>query len=180
VHVARLDGAGDVLQLSKGTGDQSPTWSRDGRFVYYETTRDGASWIARVPATGGPATLVLHAGLVHPEASPRDDALIVYEVGATGRPLVADLASGRERPLSPAIGAASSWGAARFSPDGARALVIENLSELVEVEVATGRVTLRYDASPGTLHGAAYTPDGLVVAQEIWSGNLWLADGTFP
>jgi eukaryotic-like serine/threonine-protein kinase len=54
---------GTPQPLTSGTAnDLRPTWSRDGRWVYFASDRGGASNIWKVASSGGPATQVTHNG----------------------------------------------------------------------------------------------------------------------
>jgi serine/threonine protein kinase/sugar lactone lactonase YvrE len=53
IWTVEADG-GSVTQLTSGSGDQSvPSWSSDGRWVYFSAGRDRGRDIWRTPATGG-------------------------------------------------------------------------------------------------------------------------------
>ena len=46
-----------------------PTWSRDGRWIYFSSTRSGANAIWKMPAAGGPAVQVTrHGGFIGQES----------------------------------------------------------------------------------------------------------------
>lgn len=54
---------GDVRRLtSDPAGGAAPSWSRDGRFVYFGSTRGGDLEIWKAPAAGGPAVQVTRQG----------------------------------------------------------------------------------------------------------------------
>lgn len=53
----------DVHILSRDKGEARPSWSLDGRFVYFQSDRSGRPEIWRIPAAGGaPAMQVTHDG----------------------------------------------------------------------------------------------------------------------
>jgi Tol biopolymer transport system component len=54
---------GSPRQLTKGPGDENrPSWSRDGRYVYFAATRRGGSDVVRIAATGGAEEPITHNG----------------------------------------------------------------------------------------------------------------------
>jgi Tol biopolymer transport system component len=59
------------LATGAESGDESvPTWSRDGRWVYFSSTRSGTNAIWKVPITGGPAVQVTRYGGFFGQESP--------------------------------------------------------------------------------------------------------------
>lgn len=54
---------GDAHRLTAGTGDVAPSWSRDGDWIYFGSTRGGTLQIWKIPSRGGPAIqLTRHGG----------------------------------------------------------------------------------------------------------------------
>jgi Tol biopolymer transport system component/DNA-binding winged helix-turn-helix (wHTH) protein len=55
--------SGTTRKLTRDAGDNtSPSWSRDGRFVYYRSTRSGSPQIWKVPREGGNSTRITQNG----------------------------------------------------------------------------------------------------------------------
>jgi eukaryotic-like serine/threonine-protein kinase len=102
-HIWIIDAeGGGPRQFTRGEGNQNvPTWSRDGRWIYYSADVGGQQNIWRIPATGGAAERVTQngsgmlaceladgTGLVY-QAKPSASALLVKpSSGGTPRPLV--------------------------------------------------------------------------------------------
>jgi Tol biopolymer transport system component/DNA-binding winged helix-turn-helix (wHTH) protein len=55
--------SGATRKLTQDAGDnRSPSWSRDGRFVYYRSTCSGSPQIWKVPREGGSSVRITHNG----------------------------------------------------------------------------------------------------------------------
>jgi dipeptidyl aminopeptidase/acylaminoacyl peptidase len=69
---------GDYRKLTTGTtNDTAPTWSHDGRWIYFESEREDGVQIWRIPAAGGPASrLTKNTGVVALESV--DGKLLYY------------------------------------------------------------------------------------------------------
>jgi len=88
--------------------------------------------------------------------------------------MIADLATGRKRPLSPKLGPGRYMSTA-FSRDGKRVAVVAGESRLVEVDAATGAV-LRQGEADNMLQAPRYVGDELWAARTSYRGNVWMAD----
>ena len=166
-----LDG-GTPRQLTSGAGDTAPSFSRDGKRLAFERSGPGGKELHELPSEGGEPTRLVAAGRV-PVFSPTRDELVYLADGNT--PTLMNLATRKTRPLArePLF-----TGILAFSPDGTRVSVL-NASAFVEVDLAEGRVVRRYDPMNDSLAGAAYVGDEIVVARQVWEGDIWLADGPF-
>jgi eukaryotic-like serine/threonine-protein kinase len=62
---------GAPRRLTTNPGDEAtPTWSQDGRYVYFSSQREGAREVWRIPTDGGPEERVTHHGAgFHPRES---------------------------------------------------------------------------------------------------------------
>jgi Tol biopolymer transport system component len=63
-RVYLIDAAGgQPRRLSSGASQElRPTWSRDGKWVYFNSDRSGSAEVWRVPAAGGEAAQITHGG----------------------------------------------------------------------------------------------------------------------
>jgi len=64
-HVYLIDPAGGPVQMipgKPGSRDQVPSWSRDGKWIYFGSTRSGRPEVWRAPAAGGTAEPVTTTG----------------------------------------------------------------------------------------------------------------------
>jgi len=175
IHVVPLDGPGEVRRLTSGADDTGATFSQDGASVYFATrTAAGKRAIARIPLDGSGSAETLVENADRPAASPVDERLAyVALVGEAGTPTMLDLRTTRSRPLSPALHL-GTYGALRFSPDGKRVLVSAGLSQLAEVDAATGAVARRFD-SGDQITSTTYLGKDIVVSRLGWRGDLWSA-----
>lgn len=65
--------------MTKSAGnDTRPSWSHDGKWIYFSSTRSGVSQVWKMPAAGGPAEQVTRNGGQNPFESP-DRRTIYYE-----------------------------------------------------------------------------------------------------
>ena len=64
-HIYLIDPAGGQIQMipsKPGFRDQVPSWSRDGKWIYFGSNRTGRPEVWRVPAAGGAAEQVTTTG----------------------------------------------------------------------------------------------------------------------
>ncbi len=177
IHIVPLDGSADARPLTSGSTDTAPAFSRDGRQVYLETsspTRRRAIVRVKTDGSGTPETVV--DGGERPWASPTDERLVYVADapdGDEGTPTVMDLPSRRTHPLSSSLGR-GVYGGLRFAPDGKRVAVTVGLTELVEVDAASGAVLRRF-SSADQLTSISYLGHDVVASRQGWRGDLWMA-----
>ena len=94
---------GAYRQLTIGTtNDSAPSWSHDGKWIYFGSERQDRSQIWRVPAGGGPATqLTKTGGAVALESV--DGKLLFYSKFAEPGLWVVPLAGGAESQILPSL-----------------------------------------------------------------------------
>jgi DNA-binding winged helix-turn-helix (wHTH) protein/Tol biopolymer transport system component len=122
----RADGSG-LRQLTSGGGDNHPSVSADGTWVYYEALEDGKPIVKKVPLAGGKSGPVTARLSRMPVASPGSDWLASYywneEGGSPARIALMAASSGAvigSLPLNPA----RRWPFMRWSPDGASLVTV--------------------------------------------------------
>jgi Tol biopolymer transport system component/predicted Ser/Thr protein kinase len=94
---------GAPARLTTG-GGTAPSWSRDGRFVYFHSARDGRGQIWRVPATGGAEERVTRGGAGHGAMESADGRSLFFKRSDGNSPLIAlTLAGGAERTVAPCV-----------------------------------------------------------------------------
>jgi len=90
VHVWTIPAVGGTpRRITKPTGDQTvPTWSRDGKWIYYSEARQGGRDIWRVPATGGPAQQLTRTGTGFLAYETADGTSLLYQAKYGDSPLL--------------------------------------------------------------------------------------------
>jgi len=181
IHVAQLTG-GSATRVTTDAADGEPEFSFDGKTIVFESTRErGGARVYAVPAGGGPVRALSPAGALSPAASPTEDRVVFVQPTEQGRVLMTTtLAGGAPKPLVPSL-APGDWLNPRFSRDGKKVLVVRKTAEVVEVDLATGASRVVYKSGLEGIGEATYAPDGdgLIASVQLWSGDLWLAEGTF-
>ena len=90
VHVWIIPAEGGTpRRITKPTGDQTvPTWSRDGKWIYFSEAREGGRDIWRAPATGGPAEQLTRTGTGFLAYESADGASLLYQPKYGDSPLL--------------------------------------------------------------------------------------------
>jgi Tol biopolymer transport system component/predicted Ser/Thr protein kinase len=93
-------------RLTQDPGDErTPSFSRDGRWIYFHSERGGTGEIWRVPATGGAKERVTRGGAGPGAIESADGRLLIFTRGSEDSPLLAlPLAGGPERTVAPCVG----------------------------------------------------------------------------
>ncbi len=96
---------GAPRQITHGPGDQNtPTWSRDGRWIYFLSSQGAGDNTWRVPAAGGPVERVTRDGSTVFALESLDGRDLVYKRQFGDFPLLAlPLAGGPARQLVPCV-----------------------------------------------------------------------------
>ena len=150
--------------------DNMPSWSRDGRFIYFSSSRTGNNDIWRAPAAGGPAERVTHnGGRLAYEAA--DGKTLFFLRNGGDSPLMAlPLAGGPERKIIECVDSQLGFavGAAGVYHLGCRTDL--RSVQLYLLDPATGRDRLlgKLDNGGG---GIAVSPDGKTILYTKWVGE---------
>ncbi|HEY2745325.1 MAG TPA: protein kinase [Polyangia bacterium] len=181
IHVAPV-GGGAATRVTDSADDGEPAFSFDGKTLVFESTRQkGGARVYAVAVGGGAVRAISPAGALSPAASPTEDRVVFVLPTEKGRVLMSTTLDGRApAPLAASL-AAGDWLNPRFSRDGKKLLAVRKTAEVVEIELATGATRVVYEAGLDGIGEATYAPDGdgLIASVQLWSGDLWLADGTF-
>jgi Tol biopolymer transport system component/DNA-binding winged helix-turn-helix (wHTH) protein len=180
---------GTARQLTTAKGDQAaPTWSRDGRWVYFTDGAPGFRNVWRVPSTGGAPEKISStgSGVIAFEAA--DGAHVIYKLAQEDAPLVeASLGNGGQRTLVPCV--TSYWG---FSVVGALVYYMPcapvPIGTVRVLDLTSGRdqlwtVVPDIAAEPtpddGYLWDLAISPDGTTLLYDRavhFRANLWMLE----
>jgi dipeptidyl aminopeptidase/acylaminoacyl peptidase len=179
---------GSPRRLTQDPGDEfTPSWSRDGRHVYYSgrTTVGGVAEVWRIPAEGGPAERVTTGGGFWPRES-LDGRTLYYKRSITNSPLLSmPVGGGPERKLLeclPGSGFGLAPGGIVHAACPAPALPFRNgRSELFLLDPVSGRDQPlgAVDWTPDWASIAVY-PDGrtLLLTRGVWQGgDLMMIEG---
>jgi hypothetical protein len=186
LRLAPIAAPGSPRELTDGHVDRAARFTRDGATIVFLRETGAGLVLHRVPAVGGLVTplgptLVARAFDVAPDgggvvyAAPGDLRSPLWQVALDG-------ASPRRVDGSEQLGGAVR--AVRFAPDGRRLLAVDGDRRLLELTLATGEVTTRWqvDGSEFSAIGqAAYDTDGarILVSLTSRAGDLWVVDGSF-
>jgi Tol biopolymer transport system component len=167
-----IDADGGSLRrlTSSPAAHNSPTWSQDGRFLYFSSDRAGTETIWRIPVAGGPEEQVTHTGGGRCEEAADGQTLYFQRATAGNSPLLAvSLAGGEERTVIDcvprfgyALGLAGIYHVGCGGDPSAKPLLLR--------DTATGR-----DRLLGTLErpeeGLTVSADGKTILYASWVGE---------
>ena len=99
IWTIEVDGSG-LRQVTHNPADESvPSWSRDGRWIYFASNQTGRSEVWRVPDAGGAEEQVTRDGGYMAFESPDGRTLYFKRSNANSAPLVARSLGGTERTI---------------------------------------------------------------------------------
>jgi len=81
VYVIRVSGGSRRRLTSERSSDYGPTWSRDGRWLYFASDRTGKDQIYKMPSAGGVAVQVTKGGGFPPGTESADGRFLYYSKG---------------------------------------------------------------------------------------------------
>ena len=157
------------------------TFTRDNRSLIFESKDGDKDRVASIPVAGGAPAWVLPAPSTAPAQSPVSDHLAYLMEAPDGKALerivmVLDQKTGTSRRVSAAL-PAYPYRDLRWSPDGKRLLAARRDGQLVELEVATGKVLRTFDVGSDQLFGETYAGDDeILVGRSTSAGDIWEAE----
>jgi Tol biopolymer transport system component len=157
IWTIRTDGSG-LRQVTRDPGsDVVPSWSRDGRFIYFASTRTGRHEVFRVPAEGGAEEQLTRDGGAAPVESV-DGRTLYYQSAERGALLARPTSGGQPRTVLSCVPTMFSWAV------GARGIVHTECGP--PRADAVRRQTLRY------LDFASGRDEPLATVEGFWIGGL--------
>ena len=181
IHVVPLGGGG-ATRVTDDPADGEPQFSFDGKTIVFESTRErGGARVYAVPVGGGKVRALSPVGALSPAASPTEDRVVFVMPTDKGRVIMSTTLDGRAPVPLVASLEAGDWLNPRFSRDGKKLVVVRKTAEVVELELATGTSRVVYKSGLDGIGEATFAPDGdgLIASVQLWSGDLWLAEGSF-
>ncbi len=177
LYAGPLSGEAPLRRLTENETDWAASFTHDGKSVIYSAiVAGGNSQIWSVPTGGGAAYALLGLGTSFARASPIDDRLVYSIKTDKGDvPRVRDLATGRDTLLSKDL-APGDYIWPQFTPDGRHVLLDRNYTDLIEVELETGRIVRTVSARGGQFESISFTKNGMFVLWDRFVGDIWMAD----
>jgi Tol biopolymer transport system component len=182
IWAIRTDGSG-LRQVTRDPGSEVvPSWSRDGRLIYYASNRTGRFEVWRVAAEGGIEEQLTSEGGVVPVESV-DGRTLYYQSTERGPLLARPTSGGRPRTVLSCVPTMSSWAV------GARGIVYAECGPAPNLS-GVRQQTLRYldfasgkDAPLATVEGdwiggLSIAPDGrsILYGRRLASSSLMMID----
>jgi serine/threonine protein kinase len=162
IWTIRTDGSG-LRQVTRDPGSGVvPSWSRDGRFIYYASNRTGRHEVFRVPAEGGAEEQLTSDGGAVPVESV-DGRTLYYQSAERGALLARPTSGGQPRTVLSCVPTMFSWAV------GARGIVHVECGPPVRPGDGPRQQTLRY------LDFASGKDEPLATVEGDWIGGLSLA-----
>jgi len=181
-HIWTIDAdGGSPRQITTEPGEQNvPTWSNDGRWIYFSLDQGAGRQIWRVPAEGGKVEQITHDGSGYLARESIDGQSLLYQTGFRGLPLM-------KMPLAGGPASQIAECARRSSiverPEGTYYIRCGEDSEVHLLERFTGRdraLGSVGDWLPDASASLGVSPGGksfLFTRKVSWDADLMLIDG---
>jgi eukaryotic-like serine/threonine-protein kinase len=161
-HIWMIDADGGTPRriTTKADNEHTPTWSRDGRSVYFSRDEGTKRDIWRVPASGGTSERLTHGGSGPFACESADGRSLLFQLKDGDSPLMAmSLAGGAVRQLVACV----RWSSFGAGPQGVYYVPCDSSSNppVHVLDLETGR-----DRRFGTLENPTLRPLGLSVSPD--------------
>ena len=159
-HIWMIDADGGTPRriTTKADNEHTPTWSRDGRWVYFSSDEGTKRDIWRVPASGGTPERLTHGGSGPFACESADGKSLLFQLDEGDSPLMAmSLAGGGVRQLVACV----RWSSFGAGPQGVYYVPCDSSADppVHVLDLETGR-----DRRLGTLEKLTLRPLGLSVS----------------
>lgn len=104
IYVAPLQGGAPRALVQDNSSNVCPSWSRDGKWIYFASTKSGSFQIWRVLAAGGTPEQLTHSG-GHASLPSADGRVLYYAKNSYANPEIWQIPvnGGPEKPVSPTV-----------------------------------------------------------------------------
>jgi serine/threonine protein kinase len=175
--IAIRDASGAISRLTDNPNDHELDVTPAGEIVF---TRPDGLWIVK---PGGDPPRQIAGGVIDSMAcSPTGDliAFLGQSPGGGEVPMATDSTGRTPTPLVPNL-PAGEYGFLAFAPDGKHILTVRARNDLLELALDGSPPVVRWHDPKGGLDQPIYAPDGdgFIAGRVTWSGDLWLAEGSF-
>jgi eukaryotic-like serine/threonine-protein kinase len=181
IWAIRTDGSG-LRQITRDPGSEVvPSWSRDGRFIYYASNRTGRYEAWRVAVEGGTEEQLTSEGGAVPVESP-DGRTLYYQAAERGALLARPISGGRPRSVLPCVPTLQSWAVGprgivhvECDPPSADEPAVQTLRYL---DFATGKDEPLATVEGSSIVGVSVSPDGksILYGRNVMSSALMMID----
>lgn len=183
VWAIQIDGSG-LRQVTRDPGSEGlPSWSRDGRFLYYASSRTGRFEVWRVAAEGGTGEQLTTEGGARAVESV-DGRTLYYQAGTRGALLARPTSGGRPRTVLPCVPTLQSWAVGprgivhvECGPPRADPLAVR-WQRLRYLDFASGKDEPLATVEGDWIGGLSISPDGqsILYGRSLRSSSLMMID----
>jgi Tol biopolymer transport system component len=185
IWAIRTDGSG-LRQVTRDPGSEVvPSWSRDGRFIYFASNRTGRFEAWRVAVEGGTEEQLTSEGGAGPVESP-DGRTLYYQSAERGALLARPTSGGRPRTVLPCVPTLESWAVGprgivhvECGPSGAGGQAVRVREQTLRyLDLATGKDEPLATVGGYWIGGVSVSPDGktILYGRAVASSNLMMID----
>jgi Tol biopolymer transport system component len=184
IWTIRTDGSG-LRQLTSDPGSEVvPSWSRDGRFIYYASNRTGRFEVWRVAAEGGTEEKLTSEGGVVPVESV-DGRTLYYQSAERGALLARPTSGGQPRTVLSCVPTMFSWAVGargivhvECGPPGGDPVYVRRQQTLRYLDFASGKDEPLATVEGDWIGGLSLAPDGqsILYGRRLPSSSLMMID----
>ncbi len=184
IWTIRTDGSG-LRQVTRDLSSEIvPSWSRDGRFIYYASNRTGRFEVWRVAAEGGTGEKLTSEGGVVPVESV-DGRTLYYQSAERGALLARPTSGGQPRTVLSCVPTMFSWAVGargivhvECGPPRADPVYVRRQQTLRYLDFASGKDEPFVTVEGDWIAGLSLAPDGqsILYGRRLVSSSLMMID----